>query len=230
MESGWLVALAALVALGVIFLYQRSRQSAQLAKLGAVQEQLQERTLELERVTQNLNRLAGIDPLTQVSNHSGLTAFLKQEWQRALRDATALSVVIVDIDHFSGYNDSLGNQAGDRCLVKVGEAIKTVTRRPGDLVSRFGGEEFAIVLTRTDHDGAAKLAQKIKTAVDSLQPEHPTSPVAKHVTVSIGLATASPAVDLRWGDRDLIAAATRALAEAKQSGRNMIVSAADLSD
>ena len=64
MESGWLVALVALVALGVIFLYQRSRQSAQLAKLGAVQEQLQERTLELERVTQNLNRLAGIDPLT----------------------------------------------------------------------------------------------------------------------------------------------------------------------
>ena len=147
MSSGWLVALVALVALAGVFSYQRSRQSADLAKLRAVQDQLEGRTVELERATQDLNRLTGIDPLTQVSNHSGLQAFLRKEWRRALRDATVVSVLMVDIDHFSDYNDSFGHQTGDRCLAKVGEAIKTVARRPGDLVARYGGEEFGIVLT-----------------------------------------------------------------------------------
>ena len=121
MSSGWLVALVALVALAGVISYQRSRQSADLAKLRAVQDQLEERTVELERATQDLNRLAGIDPLTQVSNHSGLQEFLRKEWRRALRDATAVSVLMVDIDHFSDYNDSLGHETGDRCLAKVGK-------------------------------------------------------------------------------------------------------------
>ena len=156
-----------------------------------MQDQLEERTVELERATQDLNRLARIDPLTQVSNHSGLQEFLRKEWRRALRDATVVSVLMVDIDHFSDYNDSRGHQTGDRCLAKVGEAIKIAPRRPGDLVACYGGEEFGIVLIRTDNHGASKMAQKIKAAVEALGLEYPVSPVAKHVTVSIGLAAAT---------------------------------------
>ena len=229
MSSGWPVALLALVALAGVFSYQRSRQSADLAKLRAVQDQLEERTVELERAIQDLNRLTGIDPLTLVSNHSGLQEFLRKEWRRPLRDATAVSVLMVDIDNFSDYNDSLGHQTGERCLAKVGEAIKTAACRPGDPVVRYGGEEFGIVLTRTDNDGASKVVQKIKAAVEALWLEHPASPMAKHVIASIKLAAGTAAVDSNREELEFITAATRALTKAKQSGRNMIVSAADSS-
>ena len=102
-------------------------------------------------------------------------------------------------------------------------------RRPGDLVARYGDEEFALVLSRTDDQGAYRVAHKVCAAVEGLDIEHPDSPVAKRLTVSVGVASATPAVDSNWEELELVAAANRALADAKESGRNKIVSAADVS-
>ena len=114
-------------------------------------------------------------------------------------------------------------------MLKVGEAVKTTARRPGDPVARYGGEEFGIVLTRTDNDGASKVAQKIKAAVEALGLEHPASPVAKQHDRQHRTGRRHAGVDSNREESELIAAATRALIEAKQSGRNMIVSVADSS-
>ena len=224
----WIVGAVALAVLAAGGYYYRARERALNEKVRALQSQLDERTHQYDEATQTLNRLAGIDTLTKVANHSHFQEFLRNEWRRALREATAVSVIMLDIDHFADYNDRLGHQAGDVCLAKIGEAVRTIVRRPGDLVARYGGEEFGVVLSRTDDQGAFKVAHKLCAAVEGLDIEHPDSPVAKRVTVSVGVASATPAVDSNWEELELVAAANRALAEAKQAGRNRIVTAVDV--
>lgn len=225
----------ALVAIGLVILalagigvYHFARERSHEATVKALQKQLEHRATELEEATQTLHRLAGIDSLTRVTNHSHFQEFLRNEWRRALREASSLSVIMIDLDHFSDYNDRLGHQAGDSALAKVGGALKGVVRRPGDIVARYGGEEFALVLSRTDEQGAYRVAHKVCAAVDGLGIEHPDSPTANRLTVSVGVASATPAVDSNWEELELVAAANRALLEAKQSGRNKIVAAADV--
>ena len=225
----------ALVAIGLVILalagigvYHFAREKSHEATVKALQKQLEHRATELEEATQTLHRLAGIDSLTRVTNHSHFQEFLRNEWRRALREASSLSIIMIDLDHFSDYNDRLGHQAGDSALAKVGGALKGVVRRPGDIVARYGGEEFALVLSRTDEQGAYRVAHKVCAAVDGLDIEHPDSPTANRLTVSVGVASATPAVDSNWEELELVAAANRALLEAKQSGRNKIVAAADV--
>ena len=225
----------ALVAIGLVILalagigvYHFAREKSHAATVKALQKQLEHRATELEEATQTLHRLAGIDSLTRVTNHSHFQEFLRNEWRRALREASSLSVIMIDLDHFSDYNDRLGHQAGDSALAKVGGALKGVVRRPGDIVARYGGEEFALVLSRTDEQGAYRVAHKVCAAVDGIDIEHPDSPTANRLTVSVGVASATPAVDSNWEELELVAAANRALLEAKQSGRNKIVAAADV--
>ena len=226
---GTLVALGLLtILLAASGFYHLSRERAHGATVKSLQGQLEQRTTELEEATQTLHRLAGVDSLTNVSNHSHFQEFLRNEWRRALREATSLAVVMIDLDHFGGYNDRLGHQAGDSALAKMGTVLKTVIRRPGDLVARYGGAEFGVVLSRTDEQGAYRVAHKVCAAVEGLDIEHPGSPTAR-LTVSVGVASVTPAIDSHWEELELVAAAKRALAEAKQSGRNKIVSAADVS-
>lgn len=227
---GTLIALGILTfALAAGAFYHLSREKVHHKMIRNLSGQLQKRTSELEEATQTLHRLAGVDSLTRVANHSHFQEFLRNEWRRALREATTLSVLMVDLDHFSDYNDRLGHQAGDTALAKVGESLKGVVRRPGDLVARYGGEEFALVLSRTDDQGAYRVAHRVCAAVEGLEIEHPDSPVANRLTVSVGIASATPAVDSNWEELELVAAANRALADAKESGRNKIVAAADVS-
>ncbi len=218
-----------ILALAGIGVYHFAREKSHEATVKALQKQLEHRATELEEAIQTLHRLAGIDSLTRVTNHSHFQEFLRNEWRRALREASSLSVIMIDLDHFSDYNDRLGHQAGDSALAKVGGALKGVVRRPGDIVARYGGEEFALVLSRTDEQGAYRVAHKVCAAVDGLDIEHPDSPTANRLTVSVGVASATPAVDSNWEELELVAAANRALLEAKQSGRNKIVAVADVS-
>ena len=227
MPSGWLATLVAITLLIVGFLYHRLQLRSLRTSEGQLQSELENRTAELEQVTQKLRHVSGVDPLTQVSNHTSFQEFLRKEFRRALRDSSSVSVIMVDIDHFNNYNTRFSHDGGDACLAKVGEAIKAVVRRPGDLIARYGGEEFAIALTGTDRDGASEIARKVATSVERLGLEHPDSPVANRVTVSIGVATAKPSIDSTWEDQDLATAALRALKEAKETGRNRIVTASD---
>ena len=108
---------------------------------------LEQRNADLLEAHESLSRSAGIDTLTSLANHSAFQEFLQAEWRRALREVSCVSVMMVDVDRFSEYNDRLGHQTGDECLAKIGSTLKEMVGRPGDLVARYGGGEFAVVMS-----------------------------------------------------------------------------------
>ena len=205
----------------VVYLWLRGRGLS--AKISGLSTELDRRTTALQEAHQTLNRLAGVDAVTSLANHSSFQQFLRGEWRRALREASTLSVLMIDIDHFSEFNDQLGHQAGDDCLVKIGRAITEIVRRPGDLVARYGGEQFGVVLSRTCPKGAFRVAHRICAGVEGLAIPHPESGVSPCVTVSVGVATSTPAVDSKWEELELVAGANQAVADAKNSGRNRVI-------
>jgi diguanylate cyclase (GGDEF)-like protein len=176
--------------------------------------------MELKRKSDLLERLALMDGLTSIPNRRKFDMHLHQEMRRLARSSLPLSVVMIDIDHFKSFNDSLGHGAGDECLRRVARALTVSLKRPGDLVARYGGEEFAAVLPETDLDGAMALAEAMRQAVEDLQIRHVESPVADHVTVSLGAASMVP--DQETHPSDIVSAADGELYKAKRAGRNRL--------
>ena len=224
MPISWVYLVALAIPLGgMVYLWLRHRSFH--ARVSGLASELEQRTTELAEAQQTLDRLAGLDAVTSLANHSAFQEFLRGEWRRALREASSISVLMIDIDRFSEYNDRFGHQTGDECLVKIGRKIKENVRRPGDLVARYGGEEFAVVMSRTDQQGSFRVAHQICAGIESLALENPESDVSPCVTVSVGVATSTPAVDSNWEELELVAGATTALAHAKKSGRNRVSTA-----
>jgi predicted signal transduction protein with EAL and GGDEF domain len=118
------------------------RREQELARL------VEERTRQLEELNRELKRLAALDSVTGLANRRQFQDTLAQEWRRALRDRTPLALIMVDIDHFKAYNDGLGHQAGDDFLRLVARTLAETARRPGNLVARYGGGEFVLILRR----------------------------------------------------------------------------------
>jgi len=169
-----------------------------------------------------LQRAAMLDPLTQIANRRQFDAFLDKEWQRAIRNATPLSLVVLDVDHFKLYNDTLGHAAGDACLQKVARALQDQAARPTDLAARYGGEEFVLLFAETPLEAAAGLAETIRAAVEALQLPNPRSPTSPWLTVSVGVATIVPTqLD---GIEQFFVCADRAMYAAKSGGRNRVES------
>lgn len=167
-----------------------------------------------------LQRAAYFDSLTQIANRRHFDNVLEKEWQRAVRSGGALSLMVLDIDHFKLYNDSLGHAAGDRCLQQVAQAIASHACRPGDLAARYGGEEFVVLFADTNADSAINLAEAIRTHIENLQLPHPRSGTSPWITVSIGVATIQPH---HLDDRaTLFVSADRVLYVAKEGGRNQV--------
>ncbi len=131
-----------------------------------------------------------IDGLTGVPNRRHFDERMLAEWRRAMRNATELSVVLLDVDYFKLYNDRYGHQAGDDCLRQVAQTLLRCIRRPGDLVARYGGEEFVCLLPDTGLAGAMQFAEQLGEQVAAQQIEHSGSSVAPVVTVSAGVASA----------------------------------------
>jgi diguanylate cyclase (GGDEF)-like protein/PAS domain S-box-containing protein len=177
--------------------------------------------LALQKANQELQRLAALDDLTQISNRRRFDERLAEEWRRAMRDASSLAVIICDIDFFKPYNDTYGHVKGDETLHAVAQAISAILKRPMDLVARYGGEEFAIVLPNTDLQGAVRVAGEIKAAIESLHIEHRASVVSAFISLSYGVAALVPHKDI--SPRTLVERADRALYQAKTGGRNRIV-------
>ena len=170
-----------------------------------------------------LQRAAMLDPLTKIANRRHFDAFLEKEWQRAIRNAQPLSLVVLDVDHFKLYNDTLGHAAGDLCLQKVAQALEAHALRPTDLAARYGGEEFVLLFGETPGPAAARLAEAIRTTVEALHLPNPRSPTSPYITVSVGVATIVP-TQLDQIDQ-LFVCADRAMYAAKGTGRNRVESA-----
>jgi diguanylate cyclase (GGDEF)-like protein len=164
---------------------------------------------------------ARIDALTQIPNRRRFDEYLSQEWSRHIRMQRPISLLLCDVDHFKLYNDNQGHQAGDDCLRNVAKAINQCFRS-GDLVARYGGEEFAMVLLQTDRAGALQVAERVISFVAAAAIPHPASPICDRVTISIGLATKTPAPDGPSDARALIEEADRQLYSAKRDGRNKV--------
>ena len=167
-----------------------------------------------------LQRAAMVDPLTQIANRRHFDTFLEKEWQRSMRSGQPLSLVVLDVDHFKLYNDTLGHPAGDSCLQQVAAAIASHALRPTDLAARYGGEEFVLLFAETGAETAAMMAEAIRAHIESLRIPHPRSTTSDWLTVSIGVATIHPhQLD---NTESLFVAADRAMYVAKEGGRNQV--------
>lgn len=142
-----------------------------------------------------------LDPLTNIANRRALDEHMATQWQRAMRNQRALSLLMIDVDHFKRYNDHYGHVEGDECLQRVARTLATLVTRADEMVARFGGEEFAVLLPDTEAPQALALANKMCAAISSLGIAHAASDTAPHVTVSIGVACIHPIFDAATGLR-----------------------------
>ena len=198
--------------------------SAEVRRLFRDSESLRRELMSSLEVSQALEHLVRMDTLTEIPNRRLFEEEFRKEWGSAERNKEPLSVIIADIDHFKEYNDLYGHPAGDRCLVDVAQAMRRALVRPGDVVARIGGEEFAFLLPRTKISGAIAVATHVREQIHTLQLAHEASPVAEHITLSFGVASSDdPSVG---SAADLIRAADMALYDAKRHGRSQIVPAA----
>lgn len=171
--------------------------------------------------TNRLQALSQIDELTQLANRRRFQEHLHQEWQRAVRSHTPLSLIMCDVDYFKLYNDTYGHPEGDECLRQVAKAIGQTVRRPDDLAARYGGEEFVILLPNTTSEGAQQVAREAAANVKALALKHESSKVSDFVTISLGVTTLKPTRSL--SPSLLVDTADLGLYEAKRRGRNQMV-------
>ncbi|MDA9400136.1 sensor domain-containing diguanylate cyclase [Bradyrhizobium sp. CCBAU 45389] len=169
-----------------------------------------------------LASLATTDGLTGLANRRAFDERLTDEWARARRDGTQLSLLLIDVDHFKKFNDHYGHLAGDGCLRALSRILSAHARRPADLAARYGGEEFALLLPNTGPDGCAEVAEAIRRALLDLAMLHAQNPPSRLVTVSVGAAASLPS-ETTADSSTLVAAADRALYAAKDSGRDRLV-------
>jgi hemerythrin len=158
------------------------------------------------------------DPLTGIFNRRYFNQRIDREWARALRKRRPIGLLIVDIDYFKRFNDRYGHLEGDSCLVRVAKALVDSVRRATDVVSRYGGEEFAVLLPDARQEGALSTGRRMLDGVRALGIEHGASDVAPMVTVSVGIAIGVPREGSDW--KELLQSADDALYRAKMSGRN----------
>jgi len=170
-------------------------------------------------------QLAEHDALTGAKNRRVFDEQLIRLWQQAIDDRRPLAILLIDVDHFKDYNDRYGHQAGDAALQQVAKAVQAQIHRPLDVLSRYGGEEFAALLYDVDAAHARDIAERIRLAVSALSIEHRGSSVARVVTISIGVAAVQPSADR--GALGALQLADEALYTAKVGGRNSIHLAAE---
>ncbi len=180
-------------------------------ELAKTNERLAKANRDLERVTLE-------DSLTRIGNRRAFDQAMRREWKRCLRDGNPLPLLIVDVDYFKNYNDTLGHNAGDDCLIHIATLLDRIVQRDGDLVARYGGEEFAILLPNTTKIDCEKLAHCIVQVMNQEQLPHPASPISGFVTLSVGYGTYLPA--LKVSSVQFIKSIDQALYAAKRQGRN----------
>ncbi len=187
------------------------------------EQQLRAQKQRAESLAEKLYELSSIDGLTGIPNRRYFDEHFAEEWSRALRVQSVLSLIICDIDYFKDFNDRYGHLMGDDCLKAVAGTLDLHARRAGDTVTRYGGEEFAIILPGIGLQDACTVAEQMREAVMALGIVHAESKVSEQVTISMGVACTIPSQDAR--PEMLLRHADEALYRAKHQGRNQVVSA-----
>jgi diguanylate cyclase (GGDEF)-like protein len=181
-------------------------------------------SLDTQRLTllgEELHLLSTTDSLTGLANRRHFENCFDSEWRRAIRTQDSIALIMIDIDHFKKYNDRYGHQAGDDCLRQVCDALKDYAQRSGELIGRYGGEEFVVLLPRMTLVRAQVLAESMCRRIASLNIEHGES-MDNKVTISIGIAAMVPSMTDE--SANLLRIADRCLYRAKADGRNRVVS------
>lgn len=168
----------------------------------------------------HLEELVAVDPLTTVASRRHTMETLDKECRRAARINDEIAVIMIDLDYFHAYNETYGHVIGDRCLRQVAQAMSKCLRRPSDLIGRYGGEEFIVVLPGPSASDAQHVAETIRASVQQLAIEHTGSSAASVVTVTVGYTSMRMTHDVP--SSRLVQAADAALLRAKASGRNRV--------
>lgn len=200
---------------------QKQQLKAQNLQLQQEIEHRKQAEIALKNLNQELKRLSSLDGLTQLANRRCFNEYLEQEWEKAHRTQTFISLIMADVDCFKNYNDFYGHLAGDRCLQAVAKTLAQTIRCPADLVARYGGEEFAVLLPDTSLENATTIAQLIHRRVQNLKIQHHDSAVSSYITLSLGVFGLVP--EPAQSPDVLIAGADRGLYLAKQQGRDRLI-------
>jgi len=209
-----------IIATGIDITEKKSAE-AKLAQYNKELEGLVEkRTAQLNDANQKLEQMAYQDVVTGLYNRRYFNKALEREIRRARRHQQPISLLIADVDYFKNYNDTYGHLAGDICLKKIAHLFKQHFQRASDLIARFGGEEFCVILPDVAQDTAKVLCEHFLQQVWYKNIPHDSSLIADRVTVSIGLSTCS--AYLGCTPEKLIKSADNALYTAKNSGRNRV--------
>ncbi|WP_287742016.1 diguanylate cyclase [Diaphorobacter sp.] len=193
-----------------------------MRRLRDMRRRLVELTEELHVANQHLNEMVEMDPLTGLVNRRGFDRILHSEILAARRDGVPLTLMLCDLDHFKRYNDTLGHVQGDACLKEVGRVLHDVCMRPRDVASRYGGEEFALILPNTPRSGAMTFARALGKLLKARAIAHPGSPNGETLTLSGGITTCVP--NDGTSAETMLMRADEALYAAKAQGRDRFFS------
>ncbi len=173
-------------------------------------QQILEENIRLKKMIKKLEKNVQTDFLTKLLNKYGLDKSLPLVWSIAQRNKQQITMLMIDVDNFKGYNDTYGHCEGDIILKKIAACIKKCFRRETDLISRVGGEEFLICISEISEDNVLHLAKNLCFEIENLS----------HITVSIGIAACVP----RSKDKptSLIKSADSSMYEAKKNGKNCV--------
>lgn len=192
-----------------------------MERIATMRRDLDIMSKQLAEANKHLKWLSFHDALTKVANRRFFDSVLTQEWNRQRRHRKPLNLLLIDVDDFKAYNDFYGHQCGDGCLTRVAHVLQQRVQRSSDLLCRYGGEEFAVILPMVSPEEAYQLAERLRLDVAEAQLEHRASSTASHVTVSIGVASTIPCASSTA--TDLIVSADEKLYKAKSSGKNKVV-------
>ncbi len=198
----------------------------EISELKQVEEELRKHKAQLIEVNEELRKIARLDELTKMFNRRWFDETIQQEWKRATREKSFLSLIMFDIDYFQKLNDIYGHQVGDECLRKIAATAIEIFKRPGDLLARYGEKEFAVLLPNTDENGAFTIGERLREKIESLEIEFDEKKEDIDLTISLGVASLIP----QTGEdhSKLISQADDALHQAKEKGSNKVVRASSL--
>jgi len=177
-------------------------------------------TFRINALNEKLESLSMTDELTKLNNRRSFLDYMETIWKQSRRLQLPINLLMIDVDYFKKYNDSMGHLEGDKTLIAIAQCMKNQIKRDIDFVARLGGEEFVCLLPYIKKEDAVNFAKELVKNIENMGIKHPLSEVSKYVTISVGLTSMVP--DENNSPTQLLDEADKALYTAKKSGRNRV--------